>query len=71
MDMFPRDWFEAFAVMPNLILAYSFQMNYFPVYKGLKDSTDSKMNWASAVGTIGCGVSYVLVGFVGYSLAGN
>ena len=70
MDWWPHDWIHAFGVMPNIILAYAFQMNYFPIYKGMKNTNDSKMNWASAAGTLACGIAYCIVGFVGYSLYG-
>jgi amino acid permease len=68
---FPEDWYEAFAVMPNIILAFDYQMNFFPIYKGLRDATDRKMNIASVIGLSSCAASYLLVGLIGYSLSGQ
>lgn len=68
---FPEDWYEAFAVMPNIILAFDYQMNFFPIYKGLRNATDRKMNIASIVGLSSCAASYLLVGIIGYSLSGH
>jgi len=53
------------------VYAYSFQTNYFPIYKGLKNANDKKMNLASIAGIAGCGVSYLLIGILGYSLVGD
>ena len=41
-------------------------MNFFPIYKGMKDSTDKKMLGASLVGTIACFLLYLTVGLLGY-----
>lgn len=71
MRAFPEDWYEAFSVMPNIIFAFDYQMNFFPIYKGLRNATDSKMNLASAVGLGSCGLSYLVIGVLGYSLAGD
>jgi len=57
--------------MPNIILAYAFQMNFFPVYKGLKNSSDRKMNIVSLISTLVLGISFVIVGFLGYALTGR
>ena len=71
MRAFPKDWYEAFSVMPNIIFAFDYQMNFFPIYKGLRNATDKKMSMASAVGLSSCGVSYLVIGVLGYSLAGD
>jgi amino acid permease len=71
MNAFPEDWYEAISVMPNLIFAYDYQTNFFPIYKGLRNATDKKMNLASAAGISACGASYLLIGMIGYSLAGK
>jgi amino acid permease len=57
--------------MPNIILAFDYQMNFFPIYKGLRNATDRKMNIASIVGLSSCATSYLLVGLIGYSLSGQ
>lgn len=57
--------------MPNIIFAFDYQMNFFPIYKGLRNSNDHRMNLASTIGLASCGASYLLVGVIGYSLAGD
>jgi amino acid permease len=69
MELFPSDWFAAVASIPNLILALSYQMNFFPVYKGMRDASDKKMALAALVGTLICSASYLIVGIFGYHLA--
>jgi amino acid permease len=34
MKPFPSDWLQVATVIPNIMLALSFQMNFFPIYKG-------------------------------------
>lgn len=34
MKPFPSDWFKVATVIPNIMLALSFQMNFFPIFKG-------------------------------------
>jgi hypothetical protein len=34
MKPFPSDWFQVATVIPNIMLALAFQMNFFPIYKG-------------------------------------
>jgi amino acid permease len=70
MEPFPRDWVRVSSVVPNLMLALSYQMNFFPIYKGLKNSCDDKMGKASLVAICSCGFSYLLVGMLGYALYG-
>jgi amino acid permease len=57
--------------MPNIILAFDYQMNFFPIYKGLRNATDRKMNIASIIGLGSCAASYLLIGLIGYSLSGQ
>jgi amino acid permease len=71
MQPFPRDWFGAASAVANIIFAFNFQMNFFPIFKGLKDASDSKMEKACLVGLVGCAVPYLAVGFIGYSMAGD
>ena len=71
MSAFPEDWFAAASAMVNLCFAFNFQMNFFPIFKGLKDPSDSKMAKACFVGLIQCAIPYLTVAFLGYSLAGR
>lgn len=68
MSLFPEDWFEAIASIPNLILALAFQMNFFPVFKGMRNATDRKMTLATLTGVLVCSASYLTVGVLGYHL---
>jgi amino acid permease len=68
MALFPEDWFEAIASIPNLILALAFQMNFFPVFKGMRNASDRKMTLATLVGVLVCSASYLIVGVLGYHL---
>lgn len=71
MKMFPDDWFLAAAAVPNILLALSYQMNFFPIYKGMRDVTDSKISKASLVGSLFCTLSYLLIGILGYQYIGS
>lgn len=53
------------------MLALSYQMNFFPIYKGLKNSNDSKMSKASLTGLLACSFFYILVGNMGACLYGR
>jgi amino acid permease len=68
MALFPTDWFEAIASIPNLLLALAFHMNFFPVYKGMKNGNDRKMANATFAGIFICAVFYLLIGVLGYHL---
>ena len=68
MNLFPEDWFEAIASIPNLVLALAFQMNFFPVFKGMRNATDKKMTLATLTGVLVCSASYLTVGVLGYHL---
>ena len=78
MEPFPRDWSKVASVVPNIMLALAYQMNFYPIYKGnikyylgLKNSNDSKMNKAAMVGLWSVGFCYILVGLIGYALYGS
>lgn len=71
MEMFPSDWFLAAAAVPNVLLALSYQMNFFPIYKAMENVTDSKISRASLWGTLFCSFSYLLVGILGYAYVGQ
>ena len=69
---------EIASVLPNLMLAFGYHMNFFPIFKGeldiyagLKDSRDEKMTKASIFGILGCAFFYFLVGNIGYCLYGR
>lgn len=34
MKPFPHDWSNVATVIPNIMLALAFQMNFFPIFKG-------------------------------------
>ena len=69
--MFPPNWFKACSAVPNLMLALSYQVNMFPIYKGMRNVTDKKFNLASFTGITFCILSYLLVGLLGYDYAGS
>ena len=71
MNMFPDDWFSAAAAIPNFLMALAFQNNFFPIYKGMKNSNDHKMKMASLAGLSICMAGYLIVGILGYSLVGS
>lgn len=66
MDPFPRDWTRAMSVLPNLMLSFAFQMNFYPIFKGMKDASDKKMSRASFAGLFGCFIFYIIVATCGY-----
>ncbi len=43
-------------------------MNFFPVFKGMRNASDKKMSLASLAGILVCSGSYLLVGIMGYHL---
>lgn len=69
--MFPENWFGAAAAVPNILLSVCFQLNFFPIFKGMKNVTDSKMLRAAGAGMIFCILSYLLVGILGYQYVGH
>jgi amino acid permease len=71
MRILPDNWLLAAATVPNVLLALSYQMNFFPIYKGMKDVSDRKMSRAVTLGLLFCLFSYLLVGILGYYYAGN
>ena len=68
MALFPTDWLAAISSIPNLLLALSFHMNFFPVYKGMRNANDKKMSQATMTGIAVCSISYLLIGILGYHL---
>lgn len=57
--------------MPNVLLALSYQMNFFPVFKGMRKASDARMTKAVLVGVIFCTLSYLMIGIMGYNYVGN
>lgn len=71
MRMFPDNWFQAAATVPNVLLSVGFQLNFFPIFKGMKNVTDKKMGRAVACGISFCVCCYLLMGLMGYDYVGN
>jgi len=71
MNQFPTDWFKAISVVPNVILAVGYQMNFFPVYKGMKNATDRKFRLSTLSAVLFVIAAYTLVGILGYNLVGG
>lgn len=71
MKMFPEKWFSAAAAVPNLLLSVGFQLNFFPVFKGMKKVSDSRMSNACICAISFCIASYLLVGIFGYDYVGE
>ena len=71
LHAFPTDWGNAVAALPNIMLALAYQMNFFPIFKGMRNSCDAKMKKASLAGTGACCLFYIVVGMIGYALYGS
>lgn len=71
MMAFPTDGLTVLSVFPNIMFALVFQSNYFSIYKGLKKSTDKRMNTASAAGVAFSTMLYIILGIMGYCLYGS
>lgn len=70
MRTFPDNWLAACSAVPNLLLAICYQMNFFPIFKGMKNVNDKKMSLATLIGISFCVFSYLLVGILGYYYVG-
>lgn len=57
--------------MPNVLLALSYQMNFFPIFKGMRKANDSRMAKAVLIGVVFCTFSYLMIGIMGYYYVGN
>lgn len=71
INMFPEHWFSAAAAVPNILLALSYQMNFFPIFKGMKNANDKKMLKASLYGSLFCSIVYVGFGVMGFYYVGR
>lgn len=67
----PHEPFEAIAAIPNILLAFLYQMNFFPIYKGMKNGSDKRIINASWIACIACYVFYGCVAFLGYFTYGD
>lgn len=70
MRAFPDNWLLAAATVPNLLLALSYQMNFFPIFKGMSGANDAKMIKAVTTGLTFCLCSYLLIGILAYAYVG-
>ncbi len=71
MNAFPTDPIDMISVFPNIMFALIYQMSFFSIYKGLKQSTDKRMNIATGFGIAFCIIIYILIGIMGYCLFGH
>ena len=71
MEKFPKDWFKAAAAVPNVLLALGFQMNFFPIFKGMRKANDARMLKAVLIGVVFCTLSYLMIGIMGYDYVGS
>ena len=69
--MFPEDWYGAAAAVPNILLSITFQNNFFPIFKGMKQVTDKKFLKVGFVGVFSSAATYLAVGILGYSYVGE
>lgn len=65
------DFLKMVVVVPNVVFALSYTIVTYPVFKGMKNATDHKMENAALIGICMCSIFYVLVGNMGYCLYGN
>ena len=56
---------------PNVLLAISFQANIFPIYKGMRKASDSRMSKVVLVRVIFCTSTYLMIGIMGYNYFGE
>ena len=68
---FNDNFLEVISALPNITFALGFQSNFFPIYKGLKNPTDSRIFWACLVGVVTCGTFYTIAGVTGFCLYGH
>lgn len=59
------------AALPTLLLAYNWQFNLFPVFKGMENPTDKNMTYAMFTGYSMASFLYLCVGILGYATYGN
>lgn len=59
------------SALPTLLLAYNWQFNLFPIFKGMEGPTDIKMTYAMFTGYSMASFLYLCVGILGYATYGN
>lgn len=62
---------NAMASLPTLLLAYNWQFNLFPIYKGMENPTDENMTYAMFTGYSLASFLYLSVGILGYATYGD
>jgi amino acid permease len=65
LPLFPTNWLSAFSTFPNILYSLSLSTNFFSIYKGLENATDSKMNGVITAEISFCTLLYFLIGVVG------
>lgn len=73
-NIVPGDDFEfksALGCFPTVFLAFTFQFNFFPVYKSLEDVTDKKMMKISTIAITLVFFLYCFIGLAGYLTYGS
>ena len=75
---FENNFTEIVSVLPNYIFSFTYQWNFFPIYKGtsiiykgMKNVSDKRFVKASILGLVGCAVLYTFAGTMGYCLYGH
>ena len=71
MYAFPQDWLKFSSVIPNVLLSLTFQANFFPIYKGMKNSNDHRISSAVLTALVSCGSVYLIVSIYTYMLYGS
>lgn len=71
MRPFPKDWLTFASVVPNVLLALTFQANFFPIYKGMKDGNDQRITSASLTAIVSCAAIYLITSVYTYMLYGQ
>lgn len=64
-------WLYIPVAISILIFTLTFNMNFYSIYKGLKDPTDSRMKQASIWGLLATTVIYATIGLMGYRISGK
>jgi amino acid permease len=59
------------STIPNIMLAYLYQMNLFPIYKGLRNPSDKKIQTLAFLSLFTCFFLYLSIGFFGYATFGG
>ncbi len=71
MLAFPEDGTTVLSVFPNILFAFNYQSNFFSIYKGLKNPTDSRTVVANGIGLGFSTALYIVLGIMGYCLYGS